>query len=184
MSDSSFHNSRLILKGFLKNLPKFMIFQNDSNNNSIFNLNRNSDISEKCGICLSEIIDPYRPINCNHFFCHKCILKWYKTRNNTCPICRKSFTMLAPKKIEHMKEEIKKSMYYKYKAFHLNNLRLKNLNSYINCDICQIKKDEDDLILCACCELFYSHYYCDSDIFISEHGYFCPNCRSIFNLIL
>ena len=83
-----------------------------------------------------------------------------------------------------MKEEIKKSMYYKYKSFHLNNLRLKNLNSYIKCDIYQIKKNEDDLILFACCELFYSHYYCDSDIFISEQGYFCPNCRSIFNLKL
>ncbi len=44
---SSFNNSSLILNGFLKNIPKFMIFQNDSYNNSLYNLNRNSDISEK-----------------------------------------------------------------------------------------------------------------------------------------
>lgn len=85
--------------------------------------------------------------------------------------------MIAPKSFDNMKNEIKNTLYYKSKNFHVQRSFKKYGKTYAKCDICQIKNNEQDLILCACCELFYAHYQC-------EFGYFCPNCREIFNLKL
>ena len=55
----------------------------------------------ECGICLNIMIDSIK-LNCNHYFCHICIKKWYITcnenrypvnfdscdLNNPCPNCR------------------------------------------------------------------------------------------------
>ena len=185
MSRNTKRNTIYFLDGFLKNLPNSPIFpKTPFSNDFILNSNNKVDFSEGCGICLSSIIKPYRPINCNHFFCHQCILKWHEAGKDTCPICRKSFSMIAPQKIDTMKNEIKKTMYYKFKSYQSKNSRNKNGKLNYKCDICYRKGDEDDLILCVCCELFHVHYQCDSDLYITEHGYFCPNCREIFNLQL
>ena len=43
-----------------------------------------------CSICLEEYKSRQHYVNlrCNHGFHKKCIIKWLKSYNNTCPICR------------------------------------------------------------------------------------------------
>ena len=45
---------------------------------------------EKCPICLDNInnIDQSYNLDCNHSFHTKCIVKWFRSNNKTCPICR------------------------------------------------------------------------------------------------
>lgn len=90
--------------------------------------------------------------------------------------------MIAPKTIDVMKKEIKNSSYFKFKRVHFEKSRKKYGTNNLKCDICERTTNQDDIIICACCEIFCAHYQCDNDIYISEFGYFCPNCRSIFNL--
>jgi len=46
-----------------------------------------SDLEDDCCICYNQIENPVLLSNCNHMFCGKCILEWYKT-SNKCPLCR------------------------------------------------------------------------------------------------
>ena len=83
-----------ITKWFIKLKPNLYFIE--INNNIITKLgimnqiniidNKINNISyvESCSICYnkSECIT-----NCNHFFCIKCIKKWY-SKNNACPYCR------------------------------------------------------------------------------------------------
>ena len=48
--------------------------------------------NQTCSICLDEYKSRQHYINlkCNHGFHKKCIVKWFKTYNKTCPICRSS----------------------------------------------------------------------------------------------
>ncbi len=43
-----------------------------------------------CPICYKIIVDPYKPFDCAHKFCKRCISIWKRT-SNKCPICRSFF---------------------------------------------------------------------------------------------
>ena len=131
-------------------------------------LNKSKDL---CGICLSSPFDPYRPINCEHYFCYKCIIKWYKNKKNSCPICRRPFTMIAPKNIDAMKKDIMNTNYYSQKKFHNINYIKNNTTNSTRCDICEKYDFKDNLLNCVCCQLFFTHYYCDLNIYICDTGY-------------
>ena len=51
------------------------------------NLNDSYRFGRDCSICLEKLNKNKVYLNCNHYFHKDCINKW-KTRNNTCPICR------------------------------------------------------------------------------------------------
>lgn len=60
-----------------------------------FSVLNNKIINEKfknhtCCICLDEYKSRqhYVKLRCNHGFHKKCIIKWLKSYNKTCPICR------------------------------------------------------------------------------------------------
>lgn len=92
--------------------------------------------------------------------------------------------MIAPQNIDEMKKQIKNTLYYKFKYYQLaKNIPKLERNTFF-CDFCETKDKEENLLKCICCDLFYCHYFCDFSLFICDHGYFCPNCRSIFNLEL
>jgi len=62
---------------------------------SQFSILNNNCINEKlknqtCSICLDEYKSRqhYVKLGCNHGFHKKCIIKWLKSYNKTCPICR------------------------------------------------------------------------------------------------
>ena len=45
----------------------------------------------KCPICYKIIVfKAFRPSNCSHLFCEKCLVTWSKTKK-LCPLCRASF---------------------------------------------------------------------------------------------
>ena len=49
MLEKKLEHTDLILNGFLQNLPKYMIFPNNPIiKNSLFHLNKDTDLSEKC----------------------------------------------------------------------------------------------------------------------------------------
>ena len=174
------------LNGFLQSIPALTIFPQSNNliNNDKNLPLKNSSIIQKCGISLANIQNPFRPINCFHYFCRLCILKWYNCGNNTCPICRRNFSMLAPKNFDEMRKEIKNSFYYKSKQYQIMK-RLKRKNGQkLMCDLCEEKDNEDNLLICICCNLFYCHFFCDFQLYFTDFGYICPNCRYIFNLEL
>lgn len=175
-----------ILDGFLQLKPNLSIFTESNNiicaDNDLFSANPAK--IEKCGICLSKMRNPLRPINCFHYFCKFCILKWYNCGNTTCPICRKNFSMLAPKNFDEMRKDIKNTFYYKSKQYQMMQRFKKNTEKKILCDLCQTGDKEENLLICTCCKLFYCHYFCDLQLYITDYGYLCPNCRYIFNLEL
>ena len=88
-----------------KNEPKLSLNNNDTDNvlQSFLNYNPQKDplftqeipyfdtnfkfVSPECPICLSKIKDIFFLNNCNHFFCKKCIVRWFKI-SKTCPLCR------------------------------------------------------------------------------------------------
>ena len=44
---------------------------------------------EFCAICISHIKNKFmKKLDCNHFFCTKCIKTWFKN-HTTCPVCRR-----------------------------------------------------------------------------------------------
>ena len=51
------------------------------------NLNDSYRFGRDCSICLEKLNKNKVYLNCSHYFHKDCINKW-KTRNNTCPICR------------------------------------------------------------------------------------------------
>ena len=51
------------------------------------NLNDSYRFGRDCSICLEKLNKNKVYLNCNHYVHKDCINKW-KTRNNTCPICR------------------------------------------------------------------------------------------------
>ena len=51
------------------------------------NLNDSYRFGRDCSICLEKLNKNKVYLNCNHYFHKDCINNW-KTRNNTCPICR------------------------------------------------------------------------------------------------
>jgi len=66
---------------------------------SQFSVLNNNFIKEKlknqtCSICLEEYKTRQHFINlgCNHGFHKKCIIKWLKSYNQNCPICRKDLS--------------------------------------------------------------------------------------------
>jgi hypothetical protein len=63
-----------------------------------------------CCICYSSIENPILLPECNHIFCGRCILEWYKTKN-TCPMCRQknSINKLISIEKDEKKEQTKES---------------------------------------------------------------------------
>jgi len=53
----------------------------------------NSDTMEECAICLESSGDNYIQLICKHIYHKHCIDNWYKTNNNTCPVCRADMTI-------------------------------------------------------------------------------------------
>ena len=51
------------------------------------NLNDSYRFGRDCSICLEKLNKNKVYLNCSHYFHKDCINNW-KTRNNTCPICR------------------------------------------------------------------------------------------------
>ncbi len=49
-----------------------------------------SEEGHECPICLEEFNknEYYRKLPCTHLYHKKCIDKWFKENNTTCPICR------------------------------------------------------------------------------------------------
>ena len=45
-----------------------------------------SSEEKDCCICLEK--ESLITTNCDHLFCEKCLLEWFKQGNNTCPLCR------------------------------------------------------------------------------------------------
>ena len=45
----------------------------------------------ECSICLSSATRNVRTLPCGHTFHVKCINRWKRTGNTTCPVCRKEF---------------------------------------------------------------------------------------------
>jgi Ring finger domain len=43
--------------------------------------------SQCCPICLQSASDPVTLVECSHFFCKECIIKWFQTRL-ACPLCK------------------------------------------------------------------------------------------------
>ena len=43
--------------------------------------------SESCPICFEDLENPCKT-DCNHIICKTCIEKWFKTKKDTCPLCR------------------------------------------------------------------------------------------------
>ena len=62
-------------------------------------MRKNSNLSDSylygrdCSICLEKLNKNKVYLNCSHYFHKDCINKW-KTRNNTCPICRTRITLI------------------------------------------------------------------------------------------
>lgn len=51
-----------------------------------------------CAVCLDFPDDPKHIASvsgCNHRFCFSCIEKWAKRGNNTCPLCKRAFHLIA-----------------------------------------------------------------------------------------
>ena len=45
--------------------------------------------STECSICLCDCNAPHNiTLSCSHSFHHNCIMAWFDTGNNTCPMCR------------------------------------------------------------------------------------------------
>lgn len=44
-------------------------------------------LSETCAICLEDVKNSSKRLNCGHSFHVDCILRWYET-SNECPVCR------------------------------------------------------------------------------------------------
>ena len=61
------------------------------NNNR--NLNESGLFGAECTICLKKFNKDKVYLNCNHYFHKECIQNW-KTRNNTCPICRAQISQI------------------------------------------------------------------------------------------
>ena len=59
----------------------------------------------ECPICYGKITYPTCLKPCNHMFCNKCIVKWFKKQNN-CPLCRHKCSM------DIDKEESKEYSYF------------------------------------------------------------------------
>ena len=53
------------------------------------NLSNDLEDEMKCCICLNRYNDPLLCPYCHHFFCRKCILKWFDENKNNCVYCRK-----------------------------------------------------------------------------------------------
>ena len=47
----------------------------------------------QCAICLETSGDNYIQLICKHIYHKHCIDNWYKTNNNTCPVCRADMTI-------------------------------------------------------------------------------------------
>ena len=43
---------------------------------------------QKCSICLEDLSDEIYTLECNHKFHTKCIIKWFRNDNSTCPLCK------------------------------------------------------------------------------------------------
>lgn len=68
----------------------------------------NSILKGDCSICYNKLEQPILEPYCQNVFCGKCILTWFKTKNN-CPLCRHKVNIN-----ELIKEEIKcEDDYYK-----------------------------------------------------------------------
>ena len=48
---------------------------------------------QKCPICYNILFHPYRPENCRHIFCWKCILNFHQN-SNKCPYCQRDFSKI------------------------------------------------------------------------------------------
>ena len=65
------------------------------------------DMTE-CSICFENITNSSRA-NCNHHFCHSCIMKWCNLGGRTCPICRKRmFQIIQYNEIDMAQEPLEK----------------------------------------------------------------------------
>jgi len=59
-----------------------------------YSIIKNKDLSglsdSTCSICLDnyKCRQHFLNLNCNHSFHKKCIIKWFKKYNRTCPVCR------------------------------------------------------------------------------------------------
>ena len=186
MSNNHCQEKKYFLSGFLDSISisNFFVTSNLFSLIFLYYLENEELHLENCGICLSPPINPFRPINCIHYFCRCCIKKWYEQGKNCCPICRKNFSMIPPLNIIEMKNTITFTSYYKQKLYHLKRKISKDPLNKFCCDICQIKSSENDLLSCIICEIFFIHYYCDTSLYICDNGYICPNCRYIFSLEL
>ena len=49
--------------------------------------------SDPCSICLSDITNIAKPVNCDHTFCEACILAWSRIKC-VCPYCRTRMTVI------------------------------------------------------------------------------------------
>ena len=47
-----------------------------------------------CPICYNKVYYAYKPNNCSHLFCKRCISSWRKVKKQ-CPLCRKSFSYIV-----------------------------------------------------------------------------------------
>ena len=61
---------------------------------NIFDINLNN-MQDNCGICqypvdTSDTRQIYTLKECNHAFHTDCIISWFRTRNNRCPLCGNS----------------------------------------------------------------------------------------------
>ena len=58
----------------------------------------------RCSICHdTEESTEYTRLDCNHEFHSKCIIMWFRSDNNECPLCRAQPSMILTRQEAHMR---------------------------------------------------------------------------------
>ncbi|KAG8387948.1 hypothetical protein BUALT_Bualt02G0074300 [Buddleja alternifolia] len=158
--------------------------QTSSPCNHLHKVINDKELSDCCGICLSEpgngggvsrgYID-----SCNHYFCFVCIMEWAKVESK-CPLCKRRFsTIRRPPKPPIFTSDRLVHVPVRDQVYHYNgNSTIGLTDPYleIKCSVCQGITDESLLLLCDLCDSA-AHTYCVGlGVTVPESDWFCQDC--------
>lgn len=63
------------------------------------------DDAPTCSICLENVKKNMKKLPCDHVFCTRCIERWTKLGNNTCPTCRRDIVPVVEDSVEEQVRE-------------------------------------------------------------------------------